>query len=669
MQSPFGSDEVVVPGPEGKVPDLHILHFNDVYDLNPRPKPEPVGGAARFATAVKSFAHYNPLLLFSGDVFNPSLLSTITKGKHMVPVLNYLQVQCAIYGNHDFDFGVDLLSKYASQCNFPWLLSNVNQGTTHGPLAGGLKSEIIEWNGVKIGLIGLVEEEWLVTIPGLPPVQYLDFVDEGRRLASELKEQHGVRFVIALTHMRQPNDEKLAKSVEEIDLVLGGHDHFYAVSKPDGVNTWVVKSGTEFRNLSLIKVFLPPQGEKGIKVSIERVDVTERFEPDPGMQAIISEFSAQVDAKLQKTIGWAGVVLDARTSTVRTMESNISNWIMDIVRSETGADVALANSGTIRSDTTYGPGNFTLKDLLNILPFPDPMVVLEVTGRQLKEALENGLSKVPVQEGRFPAISGIRVVYNPNLEPGNRILWVGIGAREGETKELEMDGKYQLATKSYLAQGHDGYDVLAQAKVLVDEENARLLPALVRNYLTKLSVLHGFRRVRVAELVRNAFKPVRLRPWGRGGLTDSNPLATIAPTVDGRITVAHALTWSPPPPVGVVDVGSSSEGKGKGKEIKQDEDETELRTNQKKKKMKVEKPSTPQEEAEQAKLKVAAEVTTDTLMDQVAAEFKEASREDLLGEIVRLRRLNESLRTQIQAEEEALQQLHKLHGGEIANSY
>src|SRR5690606_7851974 len=100
---------------------------------------------------------------------------------------------------------------------------------------------------------------------------------------------------------------------------------------------------------------------------------------------------------------------------------------------------------------------------------------------------------------------------------------------------LDLERKYQLATKSYLAQGKDGYDVLAQGKVILDEENARLLPAIVRNsndqskinrrtkvrsYLAKLNVLSGFRRVRVNEIVRNAFKPVRFRRAG----SEPNPL-------------------------------------------------------------------------------------------------------------------------------------------------
>ena len=81
---------------------VRIVHFNDVYEIQPRAS-EPVGGAAKFAGFVRSLDaadRERPLILFSGDAANPSLLSTLTKGAHMPPVLNAIGVDCAVYGNH-----------------------------------------------------------------------------------------------------------------------------------------------------------------------------------------------------------------------------------------------------------------------------------------------------------------------------------------------------------------------------------------------------------------------------------------------------------------------------------------------------------------------------------------------------------------------------------------
>jgi len=93
---------------------ITIIHFNDVYNIEPGTQ-EPVGGAARFVTAVRQLANLNPLVMFSGDALNPSLMSTVTHGHQMIPVLNALGIHCALYGNHDFDYGVDNLVEV---CNY-----------------------------------------------------------------------------------------------------------------------------------------------------------------------------------------------------------------------------------------------------------------------------------------------------------------------------------------------------------------------------------------------------------------------------------------------------------------------------------------------------------------------------------------------------------------------
>lgn len=74
---------------------------------------------------MKQFAKEKPLLLFSGDAYNPSLMSTLTKGKQMVPILNAMNVAVSCVGNHDFDFGVENMEKLNKECNFPWLMANV----------------------------------------------------------------------------------------------------------------------------------------------------------------------------------------------------------------------------------------------------------------------------------------------------------------------------------------------------------------------------------------------------------------------------------------------------------------------------------------------------------------------------------------------------------------
>lgn len=158
--------------------EITILHFNDCYNIEPGPKS---GGAAGFLTAINQYKHLNPIILFSGDILSPSFMSTFTKGEQMIPVLNDIGVHCAVFGNHEFDYGVDNLIEFVKRTTFPWLLSNVIDKETSNQLGDGQVFHVIERSGVKFGLIGLIEEEWLSTLSTLDSsdVIYQDFVSRG----------------------------------------------------------------------------------------------------------------------------------------------------------------------------------------------------------------------------------------------------------------------------------------------------------------------------------------------------------------------------------------------------------------------------------------------------------------------------------------------------------
>ena len=119
-----------------------------------------------------------------------------------------------------------------------------------------------------------------------------------------------------------------------------------------------------------------------------------------------------------------------------------------------------------------------MKDLMEILPMVDPLWKLEVTGEQVLEALENGVSQYPRLEGRFPQVSGISFTFDPSRPSGDRICDTVLVAGE----PLERTRTYTLCTKGYIASGKDGYKVFKTAKVLLDHEAGIILNSEVRNY-------------------------------------------------------------------------------------------------------------------------------------------------------------------------------------------
>ena len=119
----------------------------------------------------------------------------------MVPVLRALGVHAACVGNHDLDMSVEQFEKLKNACGFPWLLANVLDVNTREPLGGAARTALLDApGGVKVGVVGLAEQEWVETLPMIEPeeLEYLDFVTEGRRLASELRAA-GADVVVALT--------------------------------------------------------------------------------------------------------------------------------------------------------------------------------------------------------------------------------------------------------------------------------------------------------------------------------------------------------------------------------------------------------------------------------------------------------------------------------------
>ena len=500
---PAAETAICTPPSHSSQPSLRLLHFNDIYHIHPGTQ-DPIGGFARFSTLVNyyqsspRFAHLpEALTLFSGDAFNPSLESSVTKGAHMVPVLNHLNTAAACLGNHDLDFGVQQFAKLRQTCTFPWLCANVlDPALGEGVPLGGCKRGVMltASNGIKVGVMGLVEREWLDTINALPPdLIFLETADVAQQLAQELRAQ-GAEMVIALTHQREPNDLTLARALEPgtLDLILGGHDHFYAHAVINGIH--IPRSVTDFKQLSYLEAFRrvspTPSGDPCWDFSITRLDIVVSVPEDPAALAIVGDISATLTSKMDRPIGRSLVPLDARFTTVRQGESNMGNFVTDLLRAHYTADVCIIAAGTIRGDQIYPPGVLRVRDIMTCFPFEDPCVVVSVTGEALVKALENGVSKYPALEGRFPQVSGLSFAFDPAKAAGGRVSGVTLGGLP-----LELLREYTVATRDYMARGRDGYTALmtrehgGTTRTVFGEEGCMLLSTMLRQYLMSLKVL------------------------------------------------------------------------------------------------------------------------------------------------------------------------------------
>ena len=345
----------------------------------------------------------------------------------------------------------------------------------------------------------------LGTINSLPPnLIYKSASETAIKLVPALRAR-GAQLIIALTHAREPSDIKLAEKTPPglIDLILGGHDHFYGHQIIN--QTHVLRSGTDFKQLSYIEARRKANGKPGWDFDIIRRDITRAIPEDEATVQLVDKLTSSLRHKLEKPVGYTAVPLDGRFTTVRTKESNLGNFVCDLMRHYYDADCALMAAGTVRGDQIYPPGVLLLKDLLNCFPFEDPVVVLRIKGKAILEALENSVCLFPALEGRFPQVSNIHFAYNPKLAPGSRVIWTKI---HGEA--LDLDKSYTMATRGYMGRGKDGYDSLlvrsegGEAEEIVSEENGILISMVLRQYFMSLKVLGKWAR----------WSPSLHRHWG-----------------------------------------------------------------------------------------------------------------------------------------------------------
>ena len=439
-----------------------LLQINDHYVL------EPVdggrrGGMARLATLVRGLKRENPNTIFAlaGDTLSPSVESALMRGAQMVAALNAIGLDFATFGNHEFDFGPAVLLERMKESKFRWLSANVVDRRS-GQAFGGASTEVlVTLGGVRVGLFGLTTAQAGQTSRPGPDVTFAQPVTAAKDVAARLRAQ-GASIVVAVTHVTMAEDKAIAAAAD-VDVILGGHEHEPLVAEEG--KTLITKAGSDARYLVQVDVWLTREGRL-IERSWRFREVSRRIEPDPAVEALVRDYARRLDRELDSVVGKSSVPLEARSATLRTEETNLGDFVADALRERLGTDVAVINGGAIRTNRTVPPGPLTRRDVLSLLPFTDMVVKLEIRGADLRAALEHGLAQTDRVGGGFLQISGARVVWDPRLAPGRRIVDVSVAG-----KPLADDAAYTVAVPGYLVRGGDGYTVFGRAKTIVDAES------------------------------------------------------------------------------------------------------------------------------------------------------------------------------------------------------
>ena len=450
-----------------------ILQINDVYSTVPV---DGLGGLARVATIKKALiaAGRTPLLMMGGDFLSSSVASSVFKGEQMIEGLNAMGLDVTAFGNHEFDFGVDLLLTRMKQSKWQWVNANLVDRQT-GRLVGDTPPYIIkEVSGLKLGILGLCIVDEGMGKPALRErLEMLDPIEMAMKYVPQMRRE-GADVVVAVTHLRIRQDQALAERVPGIDVIIGGHEH-YPITVMSG-QTLISKAGMDARAVARIDISRRPNGM--LDRYYELIPVNNTVKDDPETLRVVNAWESRLSTEMNDPIGSTTEPLDAVDFRIRGSETNIANLVADAIRAEAKSDVGLVNTGAIRGNRVYPAGVLRRRDIVAIHPFNNTICTVEMSGTKLVETLNIGVGKLPAADGGFPAVSGITFRVKAAAPAGQRVSDVRVNGAL-----LNPDRTYTVAMPNYVLEGGDGYSNLKDVVVLVNAEQGPLIVAALEKFI------------------------------------------------------------------------------------------------------------------------------------------------------------------------------------------
>ena len=459
---------------------LTIVHVNDVHGRLEENDFDGTIGYPKMKTFLDGMKEENPnmLLLHAGDSFHGTIPANLTEGEVVVEVMNAMEFDAMVPGNHDFNFGYERLLELKAMSEFDILAANVvkEDGTMDFDPYMVYEME----NGMRVGIFALATEETKTKShpDNTRGVEFADIIETGNE-AVEALEEMDADMIIALIHLgvdasSEDTAYKLADGVDGIDLIIDGHSHSIMGEGAGELRNGalIVQAGWYLNHVGVVNVEMM-DGEPVFAAAVHPYEEFAEVEADEYISGIIAEATAPIEEMQMEVVGNTTVVLDGVRENVRTGETNLGNLITDAMIVASGADVALTNGGGIRA--SIDAGEITLGEVLTSFPFTNVLTNIEVTGADLMAALEHGVKDYPEAAGHFPHVSGMSYTFDPNMEVGSRITELMIG-----DEPVDLEATYMLVTNDFLAAGGDGYTMFEGKEILA---YSGLLSEVLEDYL------------------------------------------------------------------------------------------------------------------------------------------------------------------------------------------
>jgi 2',3'-cyclic-nucleotide 2'-phosphodiesterase (5'-nucleotidase family) len=442
------------------------LHANILPTTDYKGTPD-VGGAARCAAKIREIRRTTPhvLLVDAGDLYQGSAVGWRTRGSVMTRTINYLDYTSWTLGNHEFDWGAEILADRILESQVPVLAANLNWN----PLPDGPEKlkraaskvrpyTIEEIAGIKIGIIGL-------TTPGIPNwsrprlipgIGLEDSVKSLQKVIPELKAA-GCEILVLVAHqaIKEDGDDhanqlfSVIRAFPEIDLVIGGHSH--RVQKFQWVNkTLYSQAGYWGSHLGKVELIYDKASRKLIKRWADMIPMDSSVPFDEGLMALLDQDLKETEQELDTRIGAAKDRIHTLTGPRR--ETPAFNLICEAINAKLkarGVNAELIIHGILNERAVINPGPVKIRDVYEVIPYENTIGVAQLKGSQIWEILEENATAYP--GGRFRGTWGMRMHLDPTGTKKGAILKE---LKEADGTPVDLQKTYTVAFNSYeLASG------------------------------------------------------------------------------------------------------------------------------------------------------------------------------------------------------------------------
>ncbi len=461
---------------------LVILHTNDMHGrvepFDKNLKLRSIGGIARISKYIKQVKknNTNVLVLDAGDMLQGTLYFKVFNGLPNINFMHKAGYDLAVLGNHEFDKGISILEQIVNAAKFPLLCANV-KFIDNPELNNKVKPYLIKnYNGLKIGIIGIVTDDLKTLTGSSKQIEVYDDVTTTQKYADLLKDK--VDFIIVLSHIGFWEDVKLAKAVSDIDLIIGGHSHTllgtpHVVKHKSGKQVYIVQSGEHGEHVGKVELMFNKKKFSNLNYSL--IPINANMPMDKKLAKEIDTYSQKLAVLTSTKIGQIKNKLIGKKELIRSRQTSAGLLVTSAIKHKhPEVDIVIQNSGGIKFHRNLPPGDITLAQVYELYPFDNVIVIGKISGKDLKSVLETSARKLPKLSGSFLQSKGLEYSIDLKKDPqllsddntkiikeGNRVYNIKVNGTP-----LKNDEYYKVAINDFLHFGGDGYSQLKHVKVI-----------------------------------------------------------------------------------------------------------------------------------------------------------------------------------------------------------